>query len=200
MAVVPIAGRGQGQGKALVIILLGPPGAGKTTQAKLLKKHYGIPFFSAAEIVRKSQPKKSKATRGLEPQAQSGELLSDDVLNQVMLQNLKKADLARGFILDGYPANRVQAEFLNGAARDLRLPEPAVVILEVPDGVARQRLTSRGHADDDPATIERRLADYHQEIESVRGASPPSRVFRVDGTRSEQEISREIVRQLDALK
>jgi adenylate kinase len=182
-----------------VIILLGPPGAGKTTQAQFLKKHYRIPFFSAAEIVRKSQGKRSKVSRGLEPQAESGELLADDALNQLMLQNFKTADFTRGFILDGYPANRVQAEFLKGAARELRLPEPAVVVLEVPDGVARQRMTARGRADDDPATIERRLTDYHQEIESVRQANPPTRIFRVDGTRSEEEISREIVRQLDGV-
>ena len=200
MAVVPMAARSEAPGKGLVIILLGPPGAGKTTQAQFLKKHYRIPFFSAAEIVRKSQGKKSKVSRRLEPQAASGELLSDDALNQLMLQNLKKADLTRGFILDGYPANRVQAQFLNSTARDLRLPEPAVVMLEVPDSVATQRMTARRRADDNPATIERRLADYHNEAEAVRQANPPARILRVDGTRHEQEISREIVRQLDDLR
>ncbi len=200
MAVFPIAAGAEGPGKGLVIILLGPPGAGKTTQAQFLKKHYRIPFFSAAEIVRKSQGQKSKVSRGLEPQAISGELLGDDALNELMLQNFKKADLTRGFILDGYPANRVQAESLNGATRELRLPDPAVVLLDVPDSVSRQRMRARGRADDEPATIERRLADYRQEIEAVRQAYPPTRILRVDGTRPVQEISREIVRQLDGLR
>src|SRR5438874_7461098 len=90
MAVLPIAATAEEPGKGLVIILLGPPGAGKTTQAKFLKKHYRIPFFSAAEIVRKSYgKKKSKESRRVEPQAESGELLSDEALNQLMLQNFK---------------------------------------------------------------------------------------------------------------
>src|SRR5947208_14703269 len=88
MAVVPIAASSEGPGKGLVIILLGPPGAGKTTQAQFLKKRYHIPFFSAAEIVRKNNGKKSKESRRLEPQAASGELLSDEALNQLMLQNI----------------------------------------------------------------------------------------------------------------
>ena len=200
MAVVPIAASSEGPGKGLVIILLGPPGAGKTTQAQFLKKRYHIPFFSAAEIVRKSYgKKKSKESRRVEPQAESGELLSDEALNQLMLQNFKKSDFTRGFILDGYPANRVQAEFFSSTLRELRLPEPAVVLLEVPDSVARQRMMARGRADDKPATIERRLADYHREIAAVREAYQPDRMLRVDGTKAEQEISHEIVRVLEKL-
>jgi adenylate kinase len=200
MAVLPIAARAAGPGTGLVIILLGPPGAGKTTQAQFLKKHYRIPFFSAAEIVRKSYGKKTKDSRSLEPQAASGDLLADSALNDLMLQSFKKADFTRGFILDGYPANRVQAEFFRGALRDLRLPEPAVVLLEVTDSVAQQRMTSRGRADDKPATIERRLADYHREIDTIREAYPPARILRVDGTRPEPEISREVVKALEALQ
>jgi adenylate kinase len=197
MAVVPIVAGAQGPGKGLVIIVLGPPGAGKTTQAQFLKKHYRIPFFSAAEIVRKSYGKKTKESRDLAPQAASGELLADDALNEVMLQNFKKSDFTRGFILDGYPANRVQAEFLTGALREFRLPEPAVVLLEVPDSVARQRMTTRNRADDQPATVERRLADYHREIAAIRDAYQPASIHRVDGTKAEAEISREIVKLLE---
>jgi adenylate kinase len=199
-SVIPLVARAQGPGKGLVIILLGPPGGGKTTQAQFLKKHYRIPFFSAAEIVRKSHGKKSRVSRGLEPQAASGELLGDEALNQLMLQNFKKSDFTRGFILDGYPANQVQAKFFSGALRDLRLPEPAVVLLEVPDSVAQQRMSARGRADDKPATIERRLADYHHEIEAIRQSYPPGRILSVDGTKPEQEISREVVRLLDGLR
>jgi adenylate kinase len=201
MAVAPAATTGgEAPGKGMVIVLIGPPGAGKTTQARFLKKHYGIPFFSAAEIVRKSHGKKSKISRKLEPQAASGELLGDDALNQLMLQAFKKSDFTRGFILDGYPANRVQVEFFAGALRELRLPEPAAVVLEVQDNVARERMTKRGRADDKPATIERRLSDYRAEIETIRQAYPPARVFPVDGTKSEPEISREIVRLLDGVR
>jgi adenylate kinase len=197
MAVLPIAAGAQGPGKGMVIIVLGPPGAGKTTQAQFLKKHYRIPFFSAAEIVRKSYGKKTKESRELAPQASSGELLADDALNDLMLQSFKKSDFTRGFILDGYPANRAQAEFFNRAVGEMRLPEPAVLLLEVPDTVARQRMATRGRADDQPATVERRLADYHREIAAIQDAYLPARILRVDGTKSEPEISREIIRQLE---
>jgi adenylate kinase len=200
MGALPIAALAQSPGKGLVIILLGPPGAGKTTQAQFLKKRYRIPFLSAAEIVRKSRATKSKATRGLEPLAASGELLSDDALNQLMLQSFQKSDFTRGFILDGYPANRAQAEYLSGALRELRLPEPAVVLLDVPDSVARQRMTTRGRAGDEPAIIERRLADYTREIAAVRESYPPARVLRVDGTKPEREISSEIEKALETLR
>jgi adenylate kinase len=200
VAAFPIAAGAQGPGKGLVIILLGPPGAGKTTQAQFLKKHYRVPFFSAAEIVKKVSGKKSEVSRKLAPQAASGELLSDDMLNQLMVQNFEKSDFTRGFILDGYPANKVQADFFSGALRNLKLPEPAVVLLEVPDTVARQRMTTRRRADDDPATMERRLADYHREIDAIREAYRPERILRVDGTKAEQEISREVVRVLESVK
>lgn len=200
MAVAPIAAGAGGPGQGLVIVLLGAPGSGKTTQAQFLKTRYRIPFLSAAEIVRKFRGKKPKSVRGLESESASGELLSDAALNELMLQSFRKADFTRGFILDGYPANRAQAEFLSGASRELGLPEPVVVLLEVPDSVARQRMTDRGRADDKPAIIERRLAVYHREIEAIRAAYPPARILPVDGTKSEQEISGDIAKALEALR
>ena len=178
-----------GPGQGLIIILLGSPGAGKTTQAERLKREYRIPFLSASEAIKKSHGKKSKISKALSAEAASGELLSDAGLNDLMIQSIKKSDFTRGFILDGYPATKGQADFLAAQAIEMKLDPPLVLFLDVPDDVARQRMAGRGRADDKPETIERRLSDYRRELEAIRAAYPADRFVRIDGSKSEAEVA-----------
>lgn len=185
----------KGPGEGMVILLIGPPGSGKTTQAKFLKKQYRIPYYSAADILRHSHGKKS-----LGPHAPSGDLLSDSAVNDLMYKIFEKADHTRGFVLDGYPWNRAQVDFLGDAMRKLRFAEPVAVVLDMSDAVARQRMKSRGRADDKPDIIERRLSEYRAAAELLRGVYPASRVFHVDATKSEAEVSREIRKLLEGAR
>src|SRR4051795_7407386 len=90
---------------ARTIILIGPPGSGKTVQADYLRKHYKIPAISMSQLLEHEVNRKSATGRSLASSLASGELLSDDSANEVMHARLLQADAGRGFILDGYPVS-----------------------------------------------------------------------------------------------
>ncbi len=187
--------------KPLFVILLGPPGSGKTPQARFLRKEYGVPYLSASEVVKKSNSwRKSQVSGRLKGQIEAGELLADESLNELMAEYLKKVDMSRGFVLDGYPATKEQAEYLARLSSELKLDPPVAVVLDVSDEIARARMSERRRADDTPERMERRLADYHREMDGVRAAYPNARVLLVDGSQSEKNVSRQIKTMLDALR
>ena len=116
-----------------VFILIGPPGSGKSVQANLLSKTYKIPAISMATVLKESMVKNTALTKGLQGQMASGELVGDDAANDAMKTRLLRKDTGKGFILDGYPTSRKQAEALDAYLVDQSFPKPIVVILEVPD-------------------------------------------------------------------
>jgi len=179
-----------------VFLLLGPPGSGKTTQAKVLKQRFGLPAISASDVLKKSAGGKTPLAKRLKVQLASGTLVDDDTLNQLFEQRLANPDAANGFILDGYPASARQADFFVALLKKNGLPDPVVVHLEVPDPVARERMRDRRRADDQPAIIERRVADYRREEDTVLSRFGGQRVLRVDGTKPEREVTRELLRLL----
>ncbi|MGH9656939.1 MAG: adenylate kinase family protein [Bryobacteraceae bacterium] len=173
-----------------VIILLGPPGAGKTTQAKALSRARRIPSISAADLIKKGHGGKSKLSRAVAAPTASGDLVNDETINQLVEFRIQKRDALDGFILDGYPATEAQAKFLAAKLAERGLPAPVVVHLDAPDDVVRARMRGRGRADDKPATIERRLAEFHRERDFVLGFYKGVR--RVDATRTEKEVTAQI--------
>lgn len=179
-------------GNSIVSIVLGPPGSGKTTQANFLKNKYGIPVFSAETLLKKSHDRKSDFSKKIKGKMAPEELLTDVGMNELVREAVTKADHRKGFVLDGYPMTRPQAEFLTGVLKELALPEPLVIHLQTPDAVVLQRMTQRSRADDKPEIIERRLKFYKDEESAVLGYYPESRVLRVDGTKPASEISRQI--------
>ena len=123
------------------IILLGAPGAGKGTQAKLLAEHYGIPHISTGDILRENVGRKTDL--GLKARAvmERGELVPDELVNAMVAGRLKQPDAVRGFILDGYPRTVAQAEFLDAELAGKR--RPVVVSVDVGYNQLLQRLTGR---------------------------------------------------------
>src|SRR5689334_23549857 len=126
------------------IVLLGPPGAGKGTQAKLIAKHYGIPHISTGDILRSNVARGTELGRKAKEVMERGELVSDDLVNGMVADRLRQPDCGRGFILDGFPRTVAQAEWLDQelAAKGNKLP-PVVISVDVSYNQLLQRLTGR---------------------------------------------------------
>jgi adenylate kinase len=127
------------------IVLLGPPGAGKGTQAKLIAQHYGIPHISTGDILRSNVARGTELGRKAKAVMERGELVSDDLVNGMVADRIKQPDCDRGFVLDGFPRTVAQAEWLDselaGKAGNTR---PTVVIdVDVSYNQLLQRLTGR---------------------------------------------------------
>jgi adenylate kinase len=126
------------------IVLLGAPGAGKGTQAKLIAGHYGIPHISTGDILRDNVARRTDLGRRASRVMERGELVSDDLVNGMVADRLKQPDCERGFVLDGFPRTVVQAEWLD---RELATrpgnSRPVVLGVEVSYNQLLQRLTGR---------------------------------------------------------
>jgi len=176
-----------------VILIVGPPGSGKTTQAKHLSKKYSIPSINMADLLKRSAGfgKAGGGDKALRAQIQSGELVEDSVANDMMRTRLFQKDATEGFILDGYPTTANQAAYLKALLNERGLPTPVVIHLTLADDVARKRMLARDDADDKPAIIESRLAEYHHESDTAVGQFQGD-VITIDGTPSEAQVWRAI--------
>jgi adenylate kinase len=181
------------------IILIGPPGSGKSVQADALRKTYKIPAISMADLLHQEINRKSPMGKALASTLATGELLGDGPANDLMKSRLLKPDCGRGFILDGYPASDAQAKALDEWLSDHKLAVPIVVILDVPEAVSRERLTRRRRAGDERDNIERRLRDYQETGRLVEKWYGTARVVRVDGTGTPVEVASRIAKGIDAL-
>ncbi len=125
------------------LVLVGPPGAGKGTQAQFLAAHYSIPHISTGDIFRANL--KANTPLGEEAKAfmDRGELVPDSVTNAMVKDRLQLDDVANGFLLDGFPRNVAQAEVLRAILAEKRTPLDAVLELSIPNEVIIGRLSSR---------------------------------------------------------
>ena len=125
------------------IILLGAPGAGKGTQAKLMAAHYGIPHISTGDILRDNVARGTELGRKAKAVMERGELVSDDLVNGMMAERLRQPDCERGFVLDGFPRTVAQAEWLDRELARGNRRAPVVVNVAVGYNQLLQRLTGR---------------------------------------------------------
>jgi adenylate kinase len=145
--------------------LLGAPGSGKGTQGGVVARHLGVPHVSSGDLLRAQVASGSEVGRRVAGCIARGELVPDDLVLAVVGEALSGAVKAGGYVLDGIPRTLAQAERAYALAQPAGLVADAVIYLEVPDEVARERLARRaetGRADDaNPAVIERRLQIFH---------------------------------------
>ncbi len=193
-AALPLVGQSQ---PPRTLILIGPPGSGKTVQAEALEKAYKIPAISMAQLLKREVSRKSAMAKALSGSVDS--MLSDDQANDLMKARILRPDVANGFIIDGYPATDGQAKAFDQWLAELKLPKPTIVILNVPEEVSRERLAQRGRVGDEPVNIERRLADYRQVGRLAEKWYGSERVVRVDGTGIPSDVTKRITTGVNAV-
>jgi adenylate kinase len=149
------------------LILLGPPGAGKGTQGRLLHEHYGVPEISTGDILRAAVREGTALGQQAKSYMDRGALVPDEVMIGIVQERLAQEDTQGGFILDGFPRTVPQAEALGQMLQTLNRPLEHVVSIEVPEEELFRRLAGRreieGRHDDTDDTIYRRLEVYHRE-------------------------------------
>lgn len=125
------------------LIFLGPPGAGKGTQAKMLIERYNIPQISTGDILRAAVKEGTPLGKKAKEYMEAGKLVTDDIVIGIMQDRMKQDDCKAGFILDGFPRTVAQAEALDAMLKDLNMPLDKVLALTVPDEELLKRLTGR---------------------------------------------------------
>ena len=175
----------------MVLLIIGPPGSGKTTQAAKLRSKYKIPSISMADILKKEGGSKSDLSRRLKVNL-AGDLVSDEVANELIDKRLQRKDVAQGFILDGYPVTEKQAAYLDAMLSQRGLPTPVVIHLSAPDNVVVERMSQRGRSDDTPEAMKRRLEEYHLQSKAVLQRYGAGQLKTVDATKKPDEVWRAI--------
>jgi adenylate kinase len=153
------------------IVLLGPPGSGKGTQATMLVEQLGIPHISTGALLREAA--KNGTTLGLKAKAISdrGELVSDEIVFGIVEERLNQPDVEGGFILDGFPRNLAQAESLDKVLERLDMPADEAILIDVDSEQIIKRIAKRaqqeGRADDTEETVRNRIRIYEEQTAPV---------------------------------
>jgi adenylate kinase len=149
------------------ILLLGPQGAGKGTQGKLIAAEYGIPHVATGDILRTAIADGTELGRKVKPIYDAGQLVPDELVIDLIRERLGEDDAREGFVLDGFPRTMRQAEALDEMLRETGHELDVVFELQLPDEVGRARMLRRaaeeGRADDTPEAIDKRLRIYHDQ-------------------------------------
>lgn len=127
----------------MILILVGPPGAGKGTQAKLLAQAYGVPHISTGDMFRDHKARGTELGKKIQAIMDAGELVTDDVTNAMVKDRLARPDVANGFILDGYPRTTAQAEYLETLLQSLGQSIDRVLSYEVAEELVVERISGR---------------------------------------------------------
>lgn len=153
------------------LLVLGPQGSGKGTQAKRLCADRGIPHISTGDMFRGAIAEGTELGKRVEPILASGALVPDELTVALIRERLGQADAAAGFVLDGFPRNLAQADALDVMLAGIGRAIDAVLFFDLADDVATERMLGRaeaeGRSDDTPEVIAKRLAIYHEQTEPL---------------------------------
>jgi len=183
------------------IILLGPPGAGKGTQAQVLVEERGLVQLSTGDMLRAAVASDSGLGQEAKAVMDAGKLMPDEIMVQIISDRISKPDCANGFILDGFPRTTAQAEALDKMLEEKELPLDHVIEISVDDAILIDRINARvaqtpeaeRRDDDNAETLKHRLAVYHEQTAPIlpyyegRGM-----LKKVDGMKSIEQVSKQI--------
>jgi len=186
----------------LNVLLLGPQGAGKGTQGRLISAEYGVPHISTGDILRAAVAEGSELGRQAEPLLNAGQLVPDEIMIGLIRERISQEDAQVGFILDGIPRTARQAAELDAMLEEIGRPLGIVFELQLSEEASLDRLGKRaeqeGRTDDTPEAIRTRLRLYHEQTEPlVEYYRARGILVGVDGGRSVEEVFAEIQRALE---
>lgn len=172
------------------VVLLGPPGAGKGTQAQVLCEHLNVPAISTGDMLREAVAEGSQLGRRVQEIMASGALVDDATMAEVVRERLARPDARQGFLLDGYPRTLPQARTLEGILDGMSEELDAVLLVEVPEAELVRRTLLRGRADDTENVVRERLRVYREKTEPLIGYYKERGLLRaIDGDRPIEEVT-----------
>lgn len=175
------------------LIFLGAPGAGKGTQAQILAENLHIPHISTGEILRSAIADETPLGVQAKSYVDNGDLVPDELILDLIKERLNQDDTQNGWILDGFPRNVPQANFLTDLLQELNQNCTAVINFDVPDDVLLKRLLARGRKDDNEEVITHRLQVYRQQTAPLIDYYKEHQLLKnVNGDRELSQISQEL--------
>jgi adenylate kinase len=175
------------------LIFLGPPGAGKGTQAQILAQDRQIPHISTGDILRAAVAQQTPLGKEAKGYMDRGELVPDALILDLIQDRLSYDDTVNGWILDGFPRNVNQAAFLEELLTELNQNADRVLNLEVPDEVLVSRLLERKRRDDNESTIRRRLEVYHRDTVPVVDFYRQRKTLKIiNGDRTMEDVTQQL--------
>lgn len=183
------------------IILLGPPGAGKGTQAKVLEESHGIVQLSTGDMLRAAVGAGGELGQEAKAVMDAGRLMPDDIMIQIISERIDQPDCANGFILDGFPRTTAQAEALAEMLSEKGLKLDFVVEIAVDDEILVDRINTRvaempeteRRSDDNAETLRKRLGVYHEQTAPILPFYRDRDMLKqVDGMQSIEEVTKQI--------
>ena len=183
-----------GEAKRPRIVLLGPPGAGKGTQAELLAGQLGVPAISTGDMLRQAVSSGTELGGKVQGIMASGALVDDATMADVVKDRLAKADARQGFLLDGYPRTLPQAKTLEGILTEAGQELDAVLLVEVPEEELVRRAVLRKRADDGEEVVRERLRVYREKTEPLIGYyRERGLLYPIDGNLPVEKVSSQML-------
>jgi adenylate kinase len=189
------------------VLVLGPQGSGKGTQAKKIAATYGVPHIATGDMIREMKELPTEAGRELKEVYDRGDLVSDELMIRLIRDRLDRGDTLPGFVLDGFPRTMVQAEALDELLQELGRRIDIVFDFQVPDRAQLlerllKRAAEENRSDDTPEAIQRRLELYDRETAPLTEyyRSTRGNVVGIHADRSIEEVFHEIQEALSAVE
>ena len=185
-----VPGIAHAQSTKPVVILLGPPASGKSTQAALIQQQYGFALITREQLMQDdpSMLARSKGTgaKAIEPRV-------DPALNNLFIKRLEKTEVRKGLLLDGYPSTKDHGDFLMNALQPRGFKKPLILKLELSDEAVRERLKGQ-----DAARLEQDRKDYHRETDYISTYFPQADIIKIDGSQREKPVFEQIRKAIEA--